>query len=117
MATIDVRAKLRERVAATYDTDERVAAELRAKLPEAVRRIHAALGPRRVVLFGSLAMDTFFASRSDVDLAVDGVGAGAPEELLKELRQLFGRHVDLVDPDWCADFVREAIAKGRVLSP
>jgi predicted nucleotidyltransferase len=117
MTRIDLRARLRERVAATYEADERLAAELCAKLPEAVRLIHASLGPRRVVLFGSLAMGTFVASRSDVDLAVDGIGPGAPDELLTKLRELFGRRVDVVDPKWCAPFVQAAITKGRVLSP
>ena len=49
---------------------------------------------RRVLL----ATGLFFAARSDIDLAIDGLGEAAPDELRSALRDLFGRRVDLVDP-------------------
>lgn len=110
------RENLERRVAATYEEDERLAAELRTRLPEAVRLIVAALGERRIVLFGSLATGLFFAAHSDVDLAVEGVGIEAPDALADELKRMFGRKVDLIDPEISSEAVRRAIAtQGIVL--
>ncbi len=103
------------RVAATHEEDERVAAALRARLPEAARLITEALGPRRIVLYGSLATGLFFAARSDVDLAVEGVGEEAPNQLLAALRTLFGRRVDVVDPELVAPHVRRDIEERGVV--
>lgn len=112
----EFRAHLHRRLAATQEEDERVAADLRARLPQAVRTIEAALGPRRIVLYGSLATGLFRAARSDVDLAVAGLGEEAPEELGAALRALFGRRVDLVDPALVAPHVQRDIAeRGEVL--
>lgn len=116
-STIDVRATVLRRVERTFEEDERVALELRGKLSEAVRLIHLALGPRKVVLFGSLARGTFFADRSDVDFAVEGLGSEPPPALADSLRALLGRRVDLVDPEWCADFMQPGIARGEILWP
>ena len=104
------------RVAETFDEDERVAAELRARLPEAVRIIIGTLGPRRITLYGSLATGLFFASRSDVDLAIEGLGYGPSDELALALRQIFDRKVDLVDPALVAPHIQRGIEqKGRVI--
>jgi predicted nucleotidyltransferase len=95
--------------------DERVAAELKARLPEALRLIGATLGPRRVTLYGSLATGLFFAAHSDVDLAVDGIGESAPDELRTALRALMGRRVDLVDPALVAPAVRREIESDGIV--
>ena len=84
-------------------------------MPEAVRLILDALGPRRIFLYGSLATDLFFADRSDVDLAVEGLGEEPPERLKTQLGALFGRKVDLVDPALVAAHVREGIARESIL--
>jgi predicted nucleotidyltransferase len=111
----EFRANLAQRFAETAAEDDRAAEEARAKLPEAVRRIVAALGPRRIVLFGSLTKGFFRAAHSDVDLAVEGIGLGPPRELAASLRELFGRRVDMVDPALVSGFIQRAIAKGTVL--
>jgi predicted nucleotidyltransferase len=108
-------ANLTRRLAETAVEDDLAESEARAKLPEAVERIVAVLGPRRIVLYGSLTNGLFRAAHSDVDLAVDGLGLEAPFELKTALRELFGRRVDLVDPALVAGFVRTAIDKGTVL--
>ena len=85
-------------------------------MPQAIRAIITALGPRRIVLYGSLASGLFRAAWSDIDLAVSGLGEAPPEDLAATLRELFGRHVDLVDPDTVAPFIRRDIeASGVVL--
>ena len=117
MTPAQFRAHLARRFAETMAEDERVAAELKARLPEAVRLIAAALGPRRVILYGSLASGLFFAAHSDVDLAIEGLGEAPPDELRAALRALMGRRVDLVDPALVAPAVRqEMTSEGLVLS-
>lgn len=111
----ELRANLVRRFAETAEEDDRAIADARSKLPEAVRCIVDALGPRRVVLYGSLTKGFFRAARSDIDLAVEGVGVEAPRDLRAALRDLFGRRVDLVDPALVASFVQRAIEKGEVL--
>lgn len=97
------------RFAATHVQDEAAAVAARALLPEAVRLLVNRLRPPRIVLFGSLATGLFRAATSDIDLAVDGIGIGAPADLMQSLRALFGRRVDLVDPELAAPFIQEAI--------
>lgn len=109
------RENLERRFAATYDEDERAAAEAKAKLPEAARLIVEALGSRRVTLYGSLATGLFFAAHSDVDLAVEGLGEEAPDALRGALKRLFGRRVDLVDPDLVVPYVRRGIDERGIL--
>lgn len=106
---------LTRRFAKTFDEDERVAAELKTKLPEAVRLILAALGPRRVTLYGSLATGLFFAASSDVDLAIEGLGMEPPGELASALRALLGRKVDLVDPTLVAAVIRKDIERRGIV--
>jgi predicted nucleotidyltransferase len=111
----EFRDNLARRFAATYVEDERVAAELRARLPDAAQLIVGALGPRRIVLYGSLATSLFLAAHSDVDLAVTGLGLDAPADLMARLRDLFGRKVDLVDPTLVAPAVKRRIEKEGIV--
>ena len=109
------RENLVRRFAETYEEDERVAAELRARLPEAASLIVAALGERRVILYGSLAAGLFLAAHSDVDLAVEGMGEAPPDELAGALRRLLGRKVDVVDPALVAAHIRRDIVERGVV--
>ena len=112
----EFRENLARRFAETYEEDEREAKRLRSLMPRAVKLITDHLGPRRVVLFGSLATNIFLAAFSDVDLAIEGVGMEAPADLIRQLSDLFNRKVDIVDPDLVADHVRRDIDdKGIVL--
>jgi predicted nucleotidyltransferase len=110
-----MRESLARSFAETQEEDERVAAEMKARLPEAVRLICAALGDRRVILYGSLATGLFFAAHSDVDLAVEGLGDGASSRLQVALQDLFGRKVDVVDPARVAPHVQRDIAERGVV--
>jgi predicted nucleotidyltransferase len=109
LSAAQFRANIVRRFEATHAEDEAAALAARALLPEAVELLVTRLRPRRVVLFGSLANGLFHAVGSDIDLAVDGVGIGAPADLMQALRALFGRRVDLVDPELAAPFIQEAI--------
>jgi predicted nucleotidyltransferase len=109
LSAADFRANIVRRFEATYAADEAAALAARALLPEAVQLMTARLNPRRIILFGSLATGLFRAATSDIDLAIDGVGIGAPADLMQALRALFGRRVDLVDPELAAPFIQEAI--------
>jgi len=110
------RENLAKRFAETYEEDERVAAELMGRLPEAVRLIVVSLGERRVILYGSLAAGLFLAAHSDVDIAVEGMGEAPPDDLIDSLRRLMGRKVDVVDPSVVAPHIRRDIAeRGLVL--
>lgn len=78
------RARFRERDEAIA----RHAAAARAVLPRLVSHLVEAHGARRVWLFGSLAEDAFDED-SDIDLAVEGLGAGtAPFRAAAELDDL-----------------------------
>jgi len=115
LTSAQFRENLVQRFAKTYDEDERIVAELLARMPEAVELIIKAVGPRRVVLFDSLATGIFLSAHSDVDLAVDGIGVEAPHELVCALRELFGRRIDLVDTGLVAAHVLRDIKKRGVV--
>ncbi|WP_052507318.1 nucleotidyltransferase family protein [Desulfonatronovibrio magnus] len=65
---------------------------------------------KKVILFGTLAMDTGFSEHSDIDLAAYGI----PDALFyRAAARVSGLSpeftVDLVDPDSCRPSVRESI--------
>ena len=88
----------------------RLAAEARAILPRLVSHLVEAHGARRVWLFGSLA-EGGFEEDSDIDLAVEGLPAGAaPFRAAAELDDLARPfRVDLVPIEDASDALRERI--------
>jgi predicted nucleotidyltransferase len=80
---------------------DREISEKREQVAELCRQYHV----RRLALFGSAVRDDFDPQRSDLDFVVEfearqpGEYAKAYFGLLAALEQLFGRHVDLVEPD------------------
>ncbi len=65
---------------------------------------------KKIILFGTLAMDIDFSEHSDIDLAVIGI----PDTLFyRAVARVSGLSpefvVDLVDPDSCRPSVRESI--------
>jgi hypothetical protein len=72
------------------------AERLRERLPAAVALLRGRYGAGRVLLFGSLALDTCHAA-SDVDLAVTGLRREDYFRALGELMEVFGAPVDLVE--------------------
>ena len=90
---------------------ERVLALVR----RAAEALKARFNVRRVLLFGSLAHEAWYASDSDVDLAVQGLSAddywrawGVIEDIITE------RPVDLVDLDAAPDSLRRSIERDGI---
>jgi len=88
---------------------------LLSRVREAVSVLKSRFGVRRVILFGSLAYTSSFASVSDVDLAVEGLAAedywrawGLAEEVIND------RPVDLVEMERAGEALRRAIARHGV---
>lgn len=83
-------------------------ARLRERQQRALEAAHAAarrlfaLGARRVVLFGSLAIEGHFREESDIDLLVEGIAPARLEEVEAELRCLDPAFAFDVVPKECA---------------
>jgi uncharacterized protein len=90
----------------------------RVQLEELCRRLHV----RSLQLFGSAARDAFRQESSDLDFLVEylevpeGRTAACFFGLLADLRELFGREVDLVEIAAIRNpYFQRAIAKDRVV--
>ena len=73
-------------------------------------------GVRRLSLFGSVLRDDF-RSHSDIDVLVDFSPGETPSLLdlggmLMELRELFGREVDLKTPGFLSPWLRDRVIQG-----
>lgn len=91
------------------------AERLRERLPAAVALLRGRYGAGRVVLFGSVALDTCHAD-SDVDLAVTGLCREDYFRALGELMAVFGAPVDLVELETAPPSLFERIeAEGEAL--
>jgi predicted nucleotidyltransferase len=67
-------------------------------------------GARRVILFGSLARAAQFSSRSDVDLAVEGLTGDIYWEAWRILEEIIpDRPVDLIDMETASEPILQAI--------
>jgi uncharacterized protein len=105
----------RARAAARRARAELRAARLAGRLTLARQLLVERYGASRVVLFGSLATGDFRES-SDVDLAVEGLGAGEYFPALADLMELLECPVDLVRRELAPASLRERIdAEGRNL--
>jgi len=82
------------------------------RVREAAAALKAGFGVRRVVLFGSLAHEAWFAPDSDIDLAVEGLRA---EDYWKAWRLvediIADRPVDLIDIGAVGDSLQRAIQR------
>jgi predicted nucleotidyltransferase len=93
----------------------------RTQLYQRVKAVAAALktrfGARRVVLFGSLAHDAWFAPESDVDLAVEGLSGDSYWQAWGLAEEMIGnRQVDLIEIETASASLRQAIERyGEVL--
>jgi len=98
--------------------DRRRAREVRARAQaERLAEVLAQeFNVRRVFLFGSLAREGDFHSRSDLDLAVEGLPRHQYLTAVERLEEEAGVHVDLIDLAEANDRVVRAIDKeGRLL--
>jgi len=79
---------------------------------EAARLLHNQFGAHRVVVFGSLAHESWFTRWSDVDLAAWGVPVDQFYEAVAVVTGLSSVFkVDLVDPESCRPSLRQAIER------
>ncbi|MBI5443681.1 MAG: nucleotidyltransferase domain-containing protein [Deltaproteobacteria bacterium] len=77
---------------------------------EAARALKTEFGAARVVLFGSLAHQAWFEPSSDVDLAVEGLPAGAYWRAWRRAEGFFpGREVDVVEYEAASPSLRDSI--------
>lgn len=78
----------------------------------AARLLREKFGPRRVVVFGSLAHQAWFTSWSDIDLAAWGIPA---DQFYRAVAAVTGitsdLEVDLVDPEGCRPRMRQVIER------
>jgi uncharacterized protein len=86
----------------------------RPELEELSRRFHV----RRLDLFGSAAGDDFDAERSDLDFLVEfepeALSLSAYFALKESLEALFGRNVDLVEPNAIRNpYFKESVERSR----
>jgi len=79
---------------------------------EAARVLRDQFGAHRVVVFGSLAHESWFTRWSDVDLAAWGIAA---DQFYRAVAAVTGLSsvfkVDLVDPESCRPSLRQAIER------
>jgi predicted nucleotidyltransferase len=79
---------------------------------EAATALKTQFGVRRVVLFGSLAHEGWFASDSDVDLAVEGLSSDDYWQAWKLAEDIIGdRPVDFIEIETCRESLRRAIRR------
>ena len=110
----DIRSTLQKRAAASAARAQLRARALSAKLPNAIE-ILTRHGAERTWVFGSLARGDA-SDTSDVDLAVEGLPAGAYFQALAELMHLFGVRVDLVRLEEAGESLRACVREeGRPL--
>lgn len=93
--------------------DSAEAAALLARVREAAAELKARFGARRVILFGSLAHGAWEATGADLDLAVEGLSAGAYWQAWAVVEARFPeRPVDLVALESVTGSLRSAIQGG-----
>ncbi|MEK6607112.1 MAG: nucleotidyltransferase domain-containing protein [Myxococcota bacterium] len=119
--TVEDRAKLTagllvEREAARLAGEAEERARVLALPPAAANALVREFGVRRVVAFGSLVWSERFHSRSDVDLAVEGIAPDRFFEAWSRLERLVGRSIDLIALESCPELLRARILReGRAL--
>ncbi|MBI1925704.1 nucleotidyltransferase domain-containing protein [Candidatus Poribacteria bacterium] len=88
---------------------------LLGRVREAAAVLKARFGPRRVILFGSLAHAAWFTPDSDVDVAVEGLEGDAYWEAWRLLEEMIGvRPVDLVELETAGASLQRAIRRHGV---
>jgi predicted nucleotidyltransferase len=92
----------------------------RERLLSLVRQVavllKARFGAKKVILFGSMAHEAWFASDSDIDLAVEGIKAQDYWRAWETAEKLIeGRLVDLIDLESASGSLRESIERYGVI--
>ncbi|MBC7250675.1 MAG: nucleotidyltransferase domain-containing protein [Anaerolineae bacterium] len=82
------------------------------RVAHAASLLKSRFGARRVFLFGSLAHQAWFASDSDVDLAVEGLRGRDYWEAWRAVEEIIGdREVDLIEIESASNSLRHAIER------
>ncbi len=107
--------RLVRRFADRMPANQAAADDVRRRLPDAVALLTSHFGARRVILFGSLSRGLFDYERSDVDLAVEGLGIGALSTAGEQVSEILGRRVDLIGLEDASPELRSQIDRGELL--
>lgn len=84
--------------------------QLLVRVQEAATTLKHRFGAKRVVLFGSLADTTWFATDSDVDLAVEGLPNEFYWQAWKVIEDIIGnRSVDLIEIETAKESLKKTI--------
>jgi len=82
---------------------------------EAAAMLKTRFGVKRVILFGSLAHESWFLSRSDVDLATVGLRGEDYWQAWKSVEEIIkDRPVDLIETDDASEYLSHAIERSGV---
>jgi predicted nucleotidyltransferase len=84
--------------------------QLLSRIQKAAHEIKSRYSVRRIVLFGSLAHEGWFASDSDVDIAVEGLQGDDYWRAWRVAEETIGdRPVDLIEIESSSEALRQAI--------
>lgn len=82
------------------------------RIVRAASLLKSCFGARRVLLFGSLAHQAWFAPDSDVDLVVEGLRGPNYWDAWRAVEEIIGdREVDLIEIESASDSLRRAIER------
>lgn len=86
--------------------------DLLRRVERAASLLKSRFGARRVLLFGSLAHQAWFAPDSDVDLAVEGLRGTDYWEAWRAIEEVIDdRQVDLIEIESASDSLRGAVER------
>lgn len=102
------RKRVWPKLTAEQEAEREAKIDLARRVAHMLRKKYAA---SRVILFGSLAHQAWYHDKSDIDLAVEGLGElyfkawGDAEQIVN------GRKIDLIDMEMASDSLRKAIER------
>ena len=83
---------------------------LLVRVQDAAKMLKSRYGVRRVVLFGSVAHESWFVSSSDVDLAVEGLQGKAYWRAWRDVEEIIGdRPVDFIEIEAAGESLKRSI--------
>lgn len=95
--------------------DAAARADLLKRVRSAATMLRTHYGAKRVILFGSLAHEAWYAADSDVDLAVEGLAGDTIWRAWRAVEEIVGdRPVDLVEVETARESLRSAIERTGV---
>lgn len=84
--------------------------ELLQRVKLAAEMLKSRYKVRRIILFGSLAHESWFSSGSDVDLAVEGLAGREYWRAWRDVEQIIGdKPVDFIEIETAGDSLKRAI--------